>query len=195
MSKIIVIEGPDRVGKATQSLMLKNRLEAAGYTATIVEVPIRSNFAYHVVYWMLRNGLAKRFPKIFQWFQFFNRQVFQWRQLPKLEAQYDYIVMDRWSLSTIVYGEATGVPKDYTESLSKKLRKPFLTIVLLGAAHRHKVEDVYEADGELQRRVRRLYSEWARNNPNDCFVFDSLKDRAVISNEVWNALRSFEKAD
>jgi thymidylate kinase len=192
MSKIIVIEGPDRVGKATQSLMLKNRLEAAGYSATIVEVPIKTNFAYHVIYWMLRNGLAKRLPKIFQWFQYYNRQVFQKRELPRLEAEYDYIIMDRWSLSTTVYGEATGVPKNFTERLSERLRRPFHTFVLLGRSHKHKVEDTYEADGELQRRVRVLYDAWAKENPEVSSVIDCSKKRETISEEIWNLLRSTE---
>jgi len=192
MSKIIVIEGPDRVGKATQSLMLKNRLEAAGYTATIVEVPIKTNFAYHIVYWMLRNGLAKRLPKIFQWFQFFNRQVFQRRELPTLEAQYDYIIMDRWSLSTTIYGEAAGVPKDFTESLSRRLKKPFHTFILLGKSHRHKVEDVYEADSDLQQRVRKLYGEWALRYPQENSTIDCNRDRLIVSNEIWGLLRNLE---
>lgn len=192
MSKIIVIEGPDRVGKATQSLMLKNRLEAAGYTATIVEVPIKTNFAYHIVYWMLRNGLAKRLPKIFQWFQFFNRQVFQRRELPTLEAQYDYIIMDRWSLSTTIYGEAAGVPKDFTENLSRRLKKPFHTFILLGKSHRHKVEDVYEADSDLQQRVRKLYGEWALRYPQENSTIDCNRDRQIVSNEIWGLLRNLE---
>lgn len=192
MSKIIVIEGPDRVGKATQSLMLKNRLEAAGYTVTIVEVPIKTNFAYHIVYWMLRNGLAKRLPKIFQWFQFFNRQVFQRRELPTLEAQYDYIIMDRWSLSTTIYGEAAGVPKDFTESLSRRLKKPFHTFILLGKSHRHKVEDVYEADSDLQQRVRKLYGEWALRYPQENSTIDCNRDRLIVSNEIWGLLRNLE---
>lgn len=194
MSKIVVIEGPDRVGKATQSLMLKNRLKAAGYTATIVEVPIKTNFAYHVIYWMLRNGLAKRLPKIFQWFQYYNRQVFQKRELPRLEAEYDYIIMDRWSLSTTVYGEATGVKKEFTEKLSERLRRPFHTFVLLGRSHKHDVEDVYEADGELQRRVRRLYNEWAQKNQTICSVIDCGKKREIISEEIWQLLRHVESS-
>lgn len=192
MSKIIVIEGPDRVGKATQSLMLKNRFEAAGYSATIVEVPIKTNFAYHIIYWMLRNGLAKRLPKIFQWFQYYNRQVFQKRDLPHLEAEYDYIIMDRWSLSTTVYGEATGVPKNFTERLSERLRRPFHTFVLLGRSHKHKVEDTYEADSELQNRVRKLYSSWAQNHSNECSIIDCNRERSVISEEIWTTLRGVE---
>jgi len=192
MTRIIVIEGPDRVGKATQSKLLLQRLCAAGYTAKIVEVPIHSNFAYHIIYWMLRNGLAKRFPKIFQWFQYFNRQMFQWRELPKLERQYDYIIMDRWSLSTTIYGEATGIPKDFTLKLSQRLKRPFYTFVLLGKSHKHMVEDVYEADSNLQARVRELYSKWANTHRLECSVIDCNKERDAISFEIWNLLRAVE---
>jgi thymidylate kinase len=192
MSKIVVIEGPDRVGKATQSLFLKRRLEAAGYTATIIEVPIKTNFAYHVVYWMLRNGLAKSLPKIFQWFQYYNRKVFQERDLPRLESTFDYIIMDRWSLSTTIYGEAAGVSKNFTKKLSDRLRRPFYTFVLLGDSHKHVVEDVYEADGYLQRRVRELYEKWANQHPSVCSIIDCNRSREIISNEIWHVLRAVE---
>ena len=192
MTKIIAIEGPDRCGKATQSKLLLQRLVAAGYTAKIVEVPIHSNFAYSVVYWMLRNGLAKRFPKIFQWFQYFNRQIFQWRELPTLEQQCDYIIMDRWSLSTTVYGEATGVHKEFTTKLSRRLKQPFHTFVLLGKSHKHDAEDVYEADTALQSRVRKIYKEWVVQHPREGSEIDCNRERAVVSDEIWNTLRMVE---
>ena len=49
MSKIIVVEGPDRVGKATQSRMLKEKLTFLGKRAKIIEVPIKSPFNFMLV--------------------------------------------------------------------------------------------------------------------------------------------------
>ena len=64
MSKIIVIEGPDRTGKQTQTKLLKKKLTKHGFCPIVIEVPIRSAVTYPLIYWMLRNGLAKKFPKI-----------------------------------------------------------------------------------------------------------------------------------
>lgn len=188
MSKFIVIEGPDRVGKATQTKILASFLKKLGYKVLTNEVPLKSNFVYHIIYWMLGNGLAKKLPKIFQWLQYFNRQIFQWTKLPRYEKEYDFIVMDRWSLSTVVYGIATGVPEDFTDRLYNRLKKPDHTVVLLGPSHKHEAEDVYESDSTLQKKVREVYSLWVNKNPHDSSVVDCSKQRHEVSEEILTKL-------
>lgn len=190
MSKFIVIEGPDRVGKATQTKLLSTFLKELGYKVLTNEVPLKSNFIYHIIYWMLGNGLAKKFPKIFQWLQYFNRQIFQWTKLPSYEKDYDFIVMDRWSLSTVVYGIATGVPEEFTKKLYDRLKKPDYTIILLGPSHKHEVEDVYEADSGLQKRVREVYASWSSKNLKDSSIVNCSKERQEVSIEIIENLIS-----
>ena len=189
MSKIIVVEGPDRVGKFTQTRLLKEYITGIGLVATVIEVPVRSAITYRIIYWMLQNGLAKTFPKIFQWFQFINRKIFQVFTLPTLEEHYDFIVMDRWSLSTIVYGIAEGVPKDYTIGLAKKLREPDFTIILFGEAHKHIAEDSYEADLSLQARVRLEYAKWALENPKTTKLIDCNQDHKIVAKKIKDILQ------
>lgn len=189
MSKIIVIEGPDRVGKQTQTNLLKQTLMSHGMLSTVVEVPIKSAITYRVIYWMLRNGLAKKFPKIFQWFQYLNRKVFQVWRLPRLEEQYDVIIMDRWSLSTIVYGIAEGVPEKFTLDLADKLRKPDYTIILHGEAFAHEAEDAYEADSDLQKKVRLEYAKWAINNVDVCTLVDCRMPKKIVARNIKEALQ------
>jgi len=188
MSKIIVIEGPDRVGKQTQTRLLKRKLSERGFSSTVIEVPIKSAVTYRIIYWMLQNGLAKKFPKIFQWFQYMNRKIFQVFKLPHLEKNHDCIIMDRWSLSTIVYGVAEGVPLEYTMKLARKLREPDHTIILHGDSHVHEAEDSYEADSELQKNVRIEYAKWAKNNPKTTTLIDCRQEKKVISKRIRNVL-------
>lgn len=188
MSKIIVIEGPDRCGKATQSKLLQEYITRAGFGAIVVEVPIRSAVTYRIVYWMLKNGLAKRFPKVFQCLQFLNRKIFQIFTLPGLERMYDFIVMDRWSLSTIVYGGAGGVSEEFTVSLAKRLREPDYTFVLSGESYLHEAEDSYEADLDLQDKVRLGYSMWALNNQKICTMINCRHDKMHISRRMQDVL-------
>ena len=188
MSKFIVIEGPDRVGKATQTKMLKNYLQGLGYKTLTMEVPLSSNITYGMIYWMLKNGTVKKFPKIFQWLQYFNRQIFQWTRLSELEEQYDYIVMDRWSLSTVIYGMANNVPEDFTEKLYKRLRDPDFTIILLGESHQHEAEDEYEKDAELQSKVRKLYYEWSLARPGRSAVINCNEPREVVARNIQECL-------
>ena len=189
MSKIIVIEGPDRVGKQTQTHLLKQTFLSHGMLAAVIEVPIRSAITYRIIYWMLRNGLAKKFPKIFQWFQYLNRKIFQVLTLPQLEKQYDAIIMDRWSLSTIVYGAAEGVPQEFTLELAKKLREPDYTIMLCGDSFAHEAEDSYEADDSLQKRVRTEYTRWAFENPNTTRLINCQLSKKEVAKKIKDSLR------
>ena len=138
---------------------------------------------------MLRNGLAKKLPKTFQWFQYLNRKIFQAFRLPRLEDKYDVIIMDRWSLSTIVYGAAEGVPESFTLALAEKLRKPDFTIVLSGRSFAHEAEDHYESDSELQMKVRVEYSAWANANKDTSVLLDCSQAKDVISKKILSILK------
>lgn len=190
MAKIIVFEGADRCGKATQSAALRQHLESVGKSAIVVEVPIRDYTTYPTIYWMLRNGLAKKFPKSFQWLQCFNRLIFQWTKLTELEHQYDYVIFDRWSLSSVVYGIAEGVDAEYCSSLYRKLRKPDFTVLLLGKAYAHEAEDVYEADTDLQQRVRKLYAAWSVENIKESHIFNGTDmPKEKVTEEIMKILK------
>lgn len=192
MAKIIVFEGADRCGKATQSALLKQHLENSGKTVALVEVPIRDHTTYPMIYWMLKNGLAKKFPKLFQWLQCHNRLIFQWTRLEELDRQHEFIIFDRWSLSSVVYGVAEGVDAEYCNSLYMRLRKPDFTILLLGQAYAHQAEDVYEADAALQRKVRDLYATWAASHPRESHVLDGTNvSKEKIAEEVVKVLQSW----
>lgn len=188
-AKIIVIEGPDRCGKATQAKLLRERLFSFGITSTIVEVPIKSAVTYRIIYWMLQNGLAKKFPKLFQVLQFLNRKIFQMFTLPMLENLYDIIIFDRWSLSSVVYGNATGVPVNFTLALSRRLKKPDHTFIFLGASFPHVAEDSYESDTELQGTVSMIYSQWAAENQDVATVINCKQEKKKISKMIVDCLK------
>lgn len=183
MSKVIVIEGPDRVGKHTQCNILAQRFKEAGKKATVVEVPIRGHVTYRMIYWMLKNGSAKSFPKTFQLLQFLNRKFFQWFHLPFLKRKNHYIIFDRWSLSTCVYGAAEGVPESFTLFLKRLLLEPHFTIVLTGKGFMKSPDDVYEADTDLQRRVNELYCVWATREPNTLAI-SCAGDKEFVANKI-----------
>jgi len=187
-AKIIVVEGPDRVGKFTQALLLKEYIEKKGMFVKLIEVPIRSAVTYRLIYWMLRSGTAKKYPKIFQVIQFLNRKIFQMFRLPKLQSFYDVIIFDRWSLSTVVYGAATGVSEKFTSILTKLLKKPDHTLIFLGRSFPHEAEDVYETDSNLQDNVRMLYSQWASNNLEVSTVINCRQEKKKIAKMIQSTL-------
>lgn len=213
MGKLIVIEGADAVGKETQSKLLVNRLRPKGFRAgdfaALVEVPTQG-ITHGIIYWALKNGIAKRFPNVFQFVQFMNKFLFQRFELPKLMKSYDYVILDRWSLSSIVYGDATGVNRWFNMHMHSLLVRPDITIVIHGTSFlRNKANDTYETDSKLQRDVKAGYVDWANNHPEDHMLISNdgtveqvhdaimltLADEKIIrwdpidaSNNVYNSL-------
>jgi thymidylate kinase len=185
---LIVVEGPDRVGKATQSSMLTRALSDAGHRVRRVEVPVKSPITYRLIYWMLRNGLAKSVPNLFQFVQFLNKFCFQIFHLVLMRWMYDFIIFDRWALSSVIYGDAGGANKRFTRFLFNRLWQPDGTVILVGAARSGETTDVYEADNSLQSNVRIGYSEWHSTHPEQTAIVDNLGTRDEVHQQIMNTL-------
>lgn len=184
---IIAIEGPDKVGKQTQSNMLTDRLRKEGHKVKLIEVPVKSIVTYKLIYWMLRNGHAKSWPNVFQTIQFLNKWFFQFRLLA-MRWSYDYVVFDRWGLSAIVYGDAGGANRWYNRLLYKFLREADATLILVGAARSGEVTDVYEKDTELQVNVRTGYAEWFLQHNEACVIVDNIGTRDEVHGRIMRLL-------
>lgn len=84
-------------------------------------------------------------------------------------ANNDFVFVGRW-LSGYTYGMANGVGRAQLDLLEGELPQPELTILLdldPAAARERRTSDVYdryEADLDLQDRVRRLYNELVRDD-------------------------------
>jgi hypothetical protein len=81
---LIAVEGADRVGKCTQSTSIVKMFNDMHRRARRIEIPFNDRLTYKVIYWMLRNGLAKKTPNLFQFVQFLNKFLFQVVVLPWL---------------------------------------------------------------------------------------------------------------
>lgn len=185
---LIVVEGPDKCGKATQSTLLTQTLVDAGHRVKRVEVPVASWFTYRLIYWMLRNGMAKSWPNVFQYVQFLNKFIFQWTKLVFMRWQYDFIVFDRWSLSSVVYGDAGGANKTFTRFLYNRLWQPDGTIIMVGASRSGEVTDVYESDNSLQSKVRVGYAAWYAAHDDKVSLVDNTGTREEVQSRIMNIL-------
>jgi thymidylate kinase len=188
MAKVIVYEGPDRVGKATQSKMMVESLRSLGFKATRIEVPVK-NFLHPRIYGMLKSGFAAKHPYFFQAVQVANRRVFQLLDLPQIMKDNDYVIFDRWSPSTWVYGLATGLPRWYVEFLLVGIKDPDYVVILNGIPHVNEMRDVYEKDHELQARVRNLYLTYANEHPDICSVIEANLGRTEVHAATFACLR------
>jgi dTMP kinase len=160
-----LLEGVDRLGKSTQTKLLVQHLKDKGFKVAFVKAPWNDRVTYRVIYWMLRNGLARKFPNVFQAIHFINKLVFQWFVLPKLLEENDYIVLDRWNLSMWAYGIPDGANEWMTEKFLDYIEEPDFTIILDGNPHIVGDGDSYEADVAYQKVVRARYVNWVVSHP------------------------------
>jgi thymidylate kinase len=192
MGKLIVFEGADQCGKETQSKLLTNVLRAEGFRVTRVE-PTKEGHprGRKLIYSMLENGSAKRWPNTFQFVQFLNRMYFQVFKLPKLLHENQLVILDRWALSGWVYGAAENVNESFNKWMYNRARKADLVVVQSGASYkRQQVDDSYERDTSLQARVKVAYRDVGLNWPGHALVdnHDAIMDvhnsiRALLENK------------
>jgi len=189
---LIAIEGPDRLGKATQAKRLESSLPVLGYKPISEEVPWQDGVTRDLIYEMLFDGRATQHPVVFQTIQAMNRRIFQAQYLPNLAAHFDAIILDRWTGSTLVYGRATGVSDEQTEAMLSGVLKPDLVFVFDGTpfpSTERQALDEYEKDDEFQHRVRLGFQRYAQETP-EAILVDAHRDPNVITNELIEGCRA-----
>jgi thymidylate kinase len=183
---LVAIEGADRVGKATQSILLADALRRRRFSVMAVEVPYADKVTHPEIYRMLKDGSVKRFPSVFQTLQVVNRRIFQTYFLPPLAKHSDVLVFDRWTLSTVVYGSVGGVSSDETEEILRGILKPDVTVVLDAPAWPATNLDVLETDQSFQRAVRNGYVGACRTS--DHILINAARDREDVHRDVLSVV-------
>jgi len=164
----IIIEGQDSLGKSLQARELAAFLQEKGFSVAKIKSPHNEGFTFRLIYWMLANGLARKFQNVFQFIHFANKLYFQTFKLPKILKRYDFVIFDRWSISMWAYGVADGASARITRWMLKYIVEPDLTIILDGVRHpRERSDDSYEGDSAYQRKVRGMYLNWAMLNGSE----------------------------
>ncbi len=190
------IEGPDKVGKATQSSLLSNSLHDLKLSPHLIEVPSKSHACYSKIYDMLRrredgSAPAMDHPEIFQTYQTANRFHIQ-DDLHRIAAGgRTVVVFDRWHVSSLVYGRAAHMNEDKLAVIGEGMIIPDLTFVLDGAGfNRPELEDdAYEDDSPFQTKVHRLYQEYGRGDDAVLHI-DAHRPREIVHEQIYAAVRA-----
>jgi thymidylate kinase len=193
MTKIIAIEGADRVGKHTQAKKLVHAIEEHGCRVALHEVPVRMPLVHSLIYRMLRTGSAGRYPNVFQFIQFTNKFIAQFTTILWSVLTCKYVVLDRWSASQVVYGNASGANALFTRFLTALLFRPTFTLIIDGATYKRiESPDTYESDNELQSSVKRGYISYANRNCTDTIVVTNRGNIEETHENIMNIIKEVQ---
>lgn len=197
---LIVIEGPDKVGKETQSKLLVESLQTRFYKTfegqitkkrvpiSVVreEIPYRDGITHTKIYDMLKSGEAVDHPDAFQTLQVANRMIWQKTVLTNMSMRKDVIILDRWNISSWVYGRASGCSEKMLDCLLRDIVKPDIVFVFDGDPFitPEREDDSYERNKVFMAKVRRQYQRWASKNPGVAVKVEANRPKDVVQEKL-----------
>ena len=188
---LIAFEGLDQSGKQTQAELLRDRLKQEGHKARLVSFPDYGTSIGEEIARALQ-GEREYSPDVMQLLYVANRYE---RKLD-LQRWLDgglILVCDRYTASSIAYGEAQALDPAWLTDMQKFLPPAALTILLdiapETAVQRKAVDrDRYERDLAMQTRVRESYRRQAA--ANGWVVVDGERPKDAIAADVYSAAAS-----
>jgi dTMP kinase len=191
MSFLVAFEGLDQSGKQTQAERLRDRLKAEGHKARLVSFPDYGTSIGEEIARALQ-GERDYGPEVMQLLYTANR----YERKGDLERWLDgglVLICDRYTASSVAYGEAQGLESAWLAGLQRFLPPPTLTILLDIApetAVRRKVvdRDRYESDLALLARVRASYHRQAV--AADWVLIDGEQDKDAVTEAALSAALS-----
>jgi len=171
----IAIEGIDASGKATQSKLLTEKLNAKLFSFPSYETPVGKLILGHLKNkWSCAVGtdtgddVQHLDALVFQCMQFTNRLEKAMEIVQTLNTLQQHVVADRYLASAIVYGGADGLDVDYLVDTQKWLPQPDINILIdikptSSIERRPERRDRYETQPGLMEAVMGRYlSLWAK---------------------------------
>ena len=188
---LIAFEGLDQSGKQTQAELLRDYLREQGRKARLVSFPDYGTSIGEEIARALSNERDYG-PDVMQLLYIANR----YEKKPDLQRWLDgglMLVSDRYTASSVAYGEAFGLDPAWLTDMQRFLPPASLTILLDiapdTAVKRKSVDrDRYERDLAMQARVRDSYQRQAQ--VQNWVVLDGERAKEAIAADVVSAVTS-----
>ncbi len=164
----IVLEGPDGSGTTTHAALLAKNLQKNGIDTLLTQEPTNGPIGVFARQELKEWSLP---PSALQLLFTADRA---WHVetvlLPALEAG-KTVISDRYSLSTVIYGHALGLSKEWLTSMNTNFIQPDIQILALPSFSvccsrigGRAVKDIFESHDALQRAVYNGYAEVAKED-------------------------------
>jgi dTMP kinase len=186
---LIAFEGLDQSGKETQALMLRDRLKQDGRKSRVVSFPDYGSSIGEEIARALQ-GEREYGPEVMQLLYIANR----YERKDDIARWLDgglVLLCDRYTASSVAYGEAHGLDPAWLTDTQKFLRTPDLTVLLdiapeTAVARKAVDRDRYERDLALLARVRDSYHRQAADAR--WVTIDGEQDKARVALDVLTAV-------
>jgi len=188
---LIAFEGLDQSGKQTQAELLRDRLKEEGRKARLVSFPDYGTSIGEEIARALQ-GERDYGPDVMQLLYIANRYERKPDLLRWIEGGL-VLVCDRYTASSVAYGEAQGLDAAWLVEMQKFLPPAAVTIVLdiapeTAVARKSVDRDRYERDLALQSRVRESYLRQAQSD--SWVVLNGEGPKDAIAAEVFEAVKT-----
>lgn len=188
---LVAFEGLDQSGKQTQAELLRDRLRQEGRKARLVSFP---DYGTSIGEELARALAGEREygPEVMQLLYVANRYERR-DDLERWLAGGLVLVCDRYTASSVAYGEAFGLDGAWLVDLQRFLPPATLTILLdiepaTAAARKAVDRDRFERDLALLARVRQSYRRQAAGH--GWVVLDGERDKSSVAADVFSAVAS-----
>lgn len=189
--KIIVIEGPDKAGKRTQSRLLIDSLKTSGRVCVVMDFPDYTTPIGMEIRAFL-NGKREYPNEIKHMLLSANR----WERKREIESMIDtgtIVVINRYYQSNLVYGVANGLNIHWLANLEKGLPKEDLVIILdvspavLNARSAEEDLDSFEKNQKLSLEVQKNYRKFSKQFKWK--IIDGEKSKEQVQREILRLVK------
>lgn len=190
----IVFEGPDGSGQTTQTKMLSEYLKNNNYKVFETKEPTNDTLIGKMIREILQNK-HKVSEDTLQLLFVADRAEHLHSQIEKRLDNKEWVVCDRYIMSTLAFGSASGVSLDWLKKLNEKFIWPKYTF-LLDVPAEVCIERISKTRGTFEyfekkeklEKILKRYKEIAAER-SDVFVIDGTQTKEEIHESVKKILK------
>ena len=197
-AKFIVFEGPDGAGTTLHSRLLVKRLENEGHKVLLTAEPTDGPIGKFIREKLKKPVGANSYTSLpANALQLLFTADRAWHLATVIEPALKdgkIVICDRYIPSTLIYGEALGLPIQWLKDLNKNFIQPdqlFFLLplfeVCLERLSRRTERDSFEQE-ELQRRVYEGYERMAKQD-STIRIFDTAGDKEAVARTIHESLQ------
>lgn len=191
--KIIAFEGIDACGKSTQVELLRNYLNQYGYKVIEYSFPRKDTPIGSLIYGYLKGNVKLSTEAAHMLFEVDRIDFIS--IIEEIESKgYDFLIVDRFTLSNVAYGVAKGLSFNWLCMLQAYVKKPDITFLLdippdISFLRRSVRNDSYERDFELLNKARAAYTLLAKQDDSIKLIWADKASHQQVHFSVLEHLR------